>query len=149
MLDKISQQQDAETVEKGLGVGIRFAVSVGNGRQIEMTAGVPLDWEKDEFNNLFDKLGGVMDRQAMRYQLHDMRLALEQGESQLRANMQQLANYEATCAADWQGRGRHGEFRMSESQRKQADNYKSTDQHLRTQIEKMRKDIKDVEEKCR
>lgn len=149
MLSKIDQREDADKVEKGLGVGIRFAVTVGQGRQIEMTAGVPLDWSGDDFNLILDKLGGCMDRQAWRYQLHDMKLALEQAEQQLRTNARQLDLYESQCQTEWSQRNKQGELRLSESQLKQVGNFKNTDQHLKQQIEKLRKDIKDVEEKCR
>jgi hypothetical protein len=149
MLDKTKGQTEAETVEKGLGVGVRFACTVGNGRQIEMTAGVPLDWESQDFNTLMDKLAGVMDRQALRYELHDRKEALAKAERDLMTNRQQLANYEQQCQNDWERRGKQGDFRMSENQNKQALNFKNTEGHLSEMIRRMRVDIEEVERKCR
>lgn len=149
MLDKTKQHAEAETVEKGLGVGIRFACTVGNGRQIEMTAGVPLDWDARQFNDQLDKLAEVMDRQALRYELHDRQEALAKAQRDLATNRQQLINYEQTCQGDWNRRGKQGEFRMSENQLKQAQNYKNTEDHLAELIRRMRSDIEDVERKCR
>lgn len=147
MLDP-KQHHDAETVEKGLGLGIRFACTVGQGRQIEMTAGVPLDWKQDQINDLLDKLATGMDRQSYRYQLHDMKAALEQTERELSTNRQQLANFEDQCAAEFSRRGKNGEFRYSENQEKQRGNYANTEQRIVAHIEKLRKDIKDAEAKC-
>ena len=151
MLDKTQQHSDTETVEKALGLGVQFTVTVGQGRQIAMTAGVPLDWTGEEINNLLDKLAAGLDRQAMRYQLHDMRLQLAQAEQQLLTNRQQLVNYERANLEAWERDTRRSgrAFKPSENQEKQAQNFKNTDQHLAVQIERLRKDIKDVEEKCR
>lgn len=146
MLDKTTQ---ADVTEKDLGVGIRFACTVGNGRQIEMTAGIPLDWESPKINGILDKLASAMDRQSLRYQLHDMKQLLEQTERQLMTNRQQLANYEQKCLTEWEIGGRKGEWRATESQRKQSDNFKNNATHLAEQITKIRADIKDVEARCR
>lgn len=149
MLDKTKSHADAETVEKGLGVGIRFACTVGNGRQIEMTAGVPLDWESEHYNTLMDKLAAVMDRQALRYELHDRQEALAKAERDLATSRQQLINYEQQCRNDWDRRGKQGDFRMSENQSKQAQNFQNTSEHLVDLIKRMRADIEEVERKCR
>lgn len=149
MLDKTQDHRDAEVVEKGLGVGMRFSCTVGQGRQIEMTAGVPADWSAAEFNLLLDKLAGCMDRQAARYELHDLRLALEQTEAQLRVNAVQLADYEARALAEWGASARRGDFQPTGKQKQEIANYKSTDVRIRDHIEKLRKDIKKAEDKCR
>lgn len=149
MLDKMKEHQEAEAVEKGLGVGIRYSCAVGKNRQIEMTAGVPADWSAAEFNSLLDKLGTCMDRQSVKYDLHDLRLALEQTEDQLHANAVQLAQYEANAIAEW-GRGqRQGNWKPSNKQTQDITNYRSTDARIRQHIEKLQKDIKDAEAKCR
>ena len=145
MLDKTS----GEVLDKELGVGIQFTVSVGQGRQIAMTAGIPLDWEPDKVNGILDKLAQAMDRQALRYQLHDMKLGLEKTERDLETNRQQLGNYEQQAMGEWERTGRKGPFRASESQSKQMQNFRNNEAHLIEHIKKMRADIKNVEEQCR
>ena len=149
MLDKTKSHTEAETVEKGLGVGIRFAVAVGKDRQIEMTAGVPLDWGTGQFNETLDKLAATMDRQSLRYQLHDMKDLLFRMERDLATSHQQLINYEQQARDEWDRRGKQGDFRMSGNQTKQAQNFKTTSDHLTTQLKKLRSDIEDVERQCR
>lgn len=146
MLDKT---QDVSVTEKDLGVGIRFACTVGSGRQIEMTAGIPLDWDVEKMNGILDRLAITMNRQALKYQLHDMKLALEQAERQLETTRQQVGNYEQTAMAEWERGGRKGAFRASESQTKQIQNYKNSEGLLIENIKKLRRDIKDTEEQCR
>jgi len=134
---------------EGLGVGLRFAVAVGNGRQIEMTAGVPLDWDEKSFNKLLDKLAAVMDRQAMRYEVHDRRSQIESVEHQLQTTRQQIENHIMTCQSTFDRRGKNGEFRMTESQRQQEQNFRTTEKAQIAAIEKMRKELVEVEERCR
>lgn len=142
-------QADAEVVEKGLGLGIRFACSVGSNRQIEMTAGVPLDWPGQELNGTLDKLAQAMDRQALRYELHDRKLLLERTERDLETNRTQRTRLEAQYRNEFSSSGRKGEWNPTTSQAKQLDNYANTVEHLTEQVKKIRQDIKDAEEKCR
>ena len=146
MLDKT---QVAEVAEKDLGIGVQFAVTVGNGRQITMTAGIPLHWDKAAIDNVLDKLGTAMDRQAAKCQLDDIKLAIEQTESALATTRQQLANYDQANTAEWERSNRRGGFRPSESQIKQAGNFRNTEQAQVAAIEKLHKDLKDAENKCR
>jgi hypothetical protein len=133
----------------GLGVGLRFAVTVGNGRQIEMTAGVPLDWKAKDFNELLDKLAAVMDRQALRYEVHDRKSQIESIEVQLGTQREQMANYEMSCREAFVGGNRNGEFRMTGSQREKFVNFQTTERALIAALEKKRKELVEVEEICR
>jgi len=133
----------------GLGVGLRFAVAVGNGRQIEMTAGVPLDWKAKDFNELLDKLAAVMDRQALRYEVHDRKSQIESIETQIGTQREQIANFEIQCQSAFLDRGKNGEFRMTGDQRQKLANFKTTEQALIAALEKKRKELVEVEERCR
>lgn len=149
MLDKTQGHAEAETVEKGLGVGIQYQCAVGKNRQITMTAGVPLDWTTPEFNALLDKLGAAMDRQSAKYDLHDLKLALAQTEEDLGKQEQMREAYEVNAQAEWLASNRQGSWKPTGKQTADIGNYKNTSDRIRQHIVKLRKDIKDAEEKCR
>jgi hypothetical protein len=146
MLDKT---QHTEVVEKDLGIGVQFSVTVGSGRQIAMTAGIPLHWDRIAIDNVLDKLGGAMERQTAKYAIDDLKLAIEQTERALATTRQQMGNYDQQNAAEWERSGRKGAYRQSESQVKQMGNFRNTEQAQLAAIEKLRKDLKDAEAKCR
>jgi hypothetical protein len=137
-----------EVTEKDLGVGIRFATSVGKGRQIEMSAGIPLDWETDKINAVLDKLGNAMDRQAYRYELHDMKLQLEASEFQLQTIRLQRANYEQQQMADWEKSNKRGPWQKTESQRKILQNWDTNEEALIKDVLKRRKEIEEIDAQC-
>jgi hypothetical protein len=141
--------KEKEFPEKELGIGIQFTCTIGQGRQIAMTAGVPLDWEESKLNSLLDKLSKVMDRQGAKSDLAEYKARLEAGTKQLTTNEQQLANFELNAKTDWEQAKRNGPWRASESQRKQIDIYKQNSAHLTQELVKLEKTIKDAEEKCR
>ena len=148
-MDQKTHSSPAEVIEKDLGVGIQFTVSVGNGRQIAMTAGIPLDWDINQTNKVLDKLALVMDRQANKYQLHDMRAQLEASEFQLKTARQQKANFEQQQMTDWEKSNKKGPWQPTESQRKQLQNWDTTADHLVADVIKRRKEIEDIEQQCR
>jgi hypothetical protein len=146
MLDKT---KDGEVTEKDLGIGVQFTCTIGNGRQIAMTAGVPLDWDAGKLDKLLDKLGAAMERQGLKFELQEKKQLLEAAERQYATNLQQLDNYQQQQMAEWERRNKQGPYRPSESQVKQAQNFENNSQHLEKQIVKLRQDIKDAEERCR
>ena len=148
MLDR-TQEVIAEVAEKDLGIGIQFTVTVGQGRQIAMTAGVPLDWESPKLNGLLDKLAGAMDRQATRYEVHDREAAIENMEKQLATTRSQRETYEQGLQAAWTQRNKQGPFAMSGDQQAKSNTYKTTEQGLLVAIDKAKKDLKDARERCR
>jgi hypothetical protein len=148
-MDQKTHSLPAEVIEKDLGVGIQFTVTVGNGRQIAMTAGIPLEWDINQTNRVLDKLALAMDRQAHKYQLHDMRAQLEASEFQLQTARQQKANFEQQQMAEWEKSPKRGAWQPTESQRKQMENWDTTAAHLVTDVIKRRKEIEEIEQQCR
>jgi hypothetical protein len=148
-MDQKTHSSPTEVIEKDLGVGIQFTVSVGNGRQIAMTAGIPLEWDINQTNRVLDKLALAMDRQAHKYQLHDMRTQLEASEFQLQTARQQKANFEQQQMAEWEKGPKRGPWQPTESQRKQLQNWSTTSEHLAADVIKRRKEIEEIEQQCR
>lgn len=149
MLDKT--KPEAEVAADQLAIGIQFAAQVGNGRQLSLTAGVPLDLESGALNSLLDKLGGAMDRQATKYRLDEMRLTLSNMEKQYATTEQQVTNFKMQAEAEWQSRrpdsGRA--WKPTEVQNKQMRSFENTREHLAVQIKKLRVEVEDAEKKCR
>jgi flagellar biosynthesis chaperone FliJ len=148
-MDQKTNSLPTEVIEKELGVGIQFVCSVGQGRQITMTAGIPLEWDINQTNKILDKLALAMDRQSYKYQLHDMRLQLEASEFQLRTNRLQKANYEQQQMADWEKGPKRGSWQPTESQRKQLQNWDTNVEALVEDVKKRRKQIEELEAQCR
>lgn len=144
----LAKTDAAEVSEKDLGLGIQFTVTVGNGRQIAMTAGVPLAYESKQLNDLLDRMAGAMDRQALRYEIHDRKSQIENMEQQLATTRQQIVNHEAVCLEDWERRGKQGAFRMSGDQLAKKKNFETTQQHLIEAIKKKRQEIEDAQAQC-
>lgn len=132
-----------------LGLGIRFACSVGNGRQIEMTAGVPLDWDSRSLNATLDKLAHCMDRQTERYMLKDMEQAIAQAEKDLEINRIQRSRLEDQFRNDFEMRGKRGSWKPEGNQAKQLGNYDNNIAHVTERIKKMRTEIEAIRERCR
>lgn len=148
-MDQKTSSLPTEVIEKELGVGIQFVCTVGQGRQITMTAGIPLEWDINKTNGILDKLALAMDRQSYKYQLHDMRLQLEASEFQLRTNQLQKANYEQQQMADWEKGPKRGSWQPTESQRKQMQNFDTNVAALIDDVKKRRKQIEELEQQCR
>lgn len=144
----LAKTETAEVSEKDLGLGIQFTVTVGQGRQIAMTAGVPLAYETGQLNALLDRMAGAMDRQTLRYENHDRKAQIENMEQQLATTRQQIANHEAMCLDDWERRGKQGAFRMSGDQLAKKKNFETTEQHLIEAIKKKRKELEDSQAQC-
>ena len=145
MLDKT---QVAEVTEKELGIGLQFTCNVGDGRQIGMTAGFPLDWSLDKMNALLDKMSGAMNRQAMKNEIHDRIEKIAALKKQIAANQFQSADHEARSRSDWEGRNKHGNFKMSGNQAIQAQTYITTDRGLRDELDRQQKALEEAKEKC-
>jgi hypothetical protein len=148
-MDQKTHSLPAEAIEKDLGVGIQFTVDVGQGRRIAMTAGIPLEWDINQTNRVLDKLALAMDRQAYKYQLHDMRVQLEASEFQLRTARQQKANFEQQQMAAWEKGNKRGAWQPTESAYKQMQNWDTTAEHLAVDVIKRRKEIEELEQQCR
>jgi len=145
MLDKTADTARTLTKED-LAIGTRFACTVGNGRQIEMTTGIPLDWEKDKINEVLDLMAGAMDRQTLRYRLKDLEQVVEQGTKDLRTSEYQRDMYEQKAKHDFDTMGRRGEWKPSDSQRKQIENFDQSQKHLREHLVITQKQIDALKE---
>jgi len=149
MLDK-TQTAPAEITEKDLGLGIQFARQIGTG-QITLTAGVPLDYK--DLNGLLDKLAGAMDRQAAKGTLDAMQNGLDRAKAEYATAQQQLANFEAQVASEWEvlttKGGRRGPVKWTESQLKQKLSWQKQIETSADRIRQFTLEVKDAEAKCR
>ena len=101
---------------ESLGVGIRFASAIGNNKQMEMTAGIPLEWDIAAINAVLDKLAMAMDRQAARYMVIDMELDIKGEENLLNTNIAQRERAVAKWKSDFEASGRRGEWKPTVQQ---------------------------------
>ena len=132
-----------------LGLGIRFAGTVGNGKQIELTAGIPLDWEAADINAVLDKLAKAMDRQAARYMLIDMELDIKGEENRLATNYAQRDRQVQVYKEEFETSGRRGEWRPTSHQAKQLDVYDQNIPHIQKMIAEKRSKFEAMKEQCR
>ena len=139
--------------EKDLGLGIRFVAAVGNGRQVELTAGVPLHWDQDELDRLLDKLAHSMDRQAQKYRdrdnLEGLRLTLQKAENDLKTTREQIENHEAQARREWSDGKRLGPLKFNTRQEAERNNFMKNEQFLMSKIPEYRKAVEEAEKKCR
>ena len=133
---------------KDLAIGIQVNGQVGPNRTITMTLGAPMTMSLPDLNGFMDKIMAVIDRQNNMGIIEQLRLGLQGAEKDLATNQLQRANYEARCASDWEISHRKGEFRATESQRAQLNNFDATAKELRdNRIPKLKKEIADLERK--
>ena len=138
-----------EAVEKELGVGLQFSVTVGQGRQIAMTAGFPLEWSGEKIDVLLDKLAKSMDRQAALYEIRDRELAIDNMKAQILTQQEQKQNFLTNLEAQHYAGGRRGEFKPHGDQVVKLNTYETNIKGLRAAIEKYEKDLKEAKERCR
>ena len=126
---------------------VKTAQQVGT-RMMEMSFAVPLDMTPADLNAYVDKVTSVMDRQGDKAALEQEVVALKNAEMQLRTNADQLANQQQRDATDWDISNKRGDFRPTESQRKQYENWQKNSIHLReTIIPRHRKNIEALEQR--
>lgn len=120
-------QNGASAGMPDLGLGIRFAGTVGNSKQIEMTAGIPLDWDAAQINAVLDKLATAMDRQAAKYMVIDMELDIKGEENLLNTNIMQRERALGKWKSEFEASGRHGEWKPTAQQ---SNELKTWDQNI-------------------
>lgn len=131
-----------------LAIGIRVTGQVGPNRSIDMTLGVPMSMNLADLNGFMDKIMSVIDRQNNLGIIDALKIELEKTEKDLANNQLNRANYEAKCAADWERTNRKGEFRATEAQRAQLNNFDATARELReNRIPRIKREISDLERK--
>ena len=145
MLEKVSAQVD----EKTLGVGVQISVAAGEGRGLGFTAGFPLDWEPDKINELLDKLMKAAERQADKVELKQREASLRNDYAQLEAQLSQKAAHEANITVEWTKRGKQGDFKLTEAQIAQQNNYQVNIESIRKAIAAREKELKDLRDRCR
>ena len=133
----------------GLGLGIRFASTVGNGKQMEMTAGIPLDWDAAAINAVLDKIAAVMDRQAARYMLIDMEMDIKAEENRLQTNYSEIERQIKLYKAEFEASGKRGEWKPSPTQANHLDNVDKNIPLIQRTIAEKRQRFEAMKEKCR
>lgn len=134
---------------KDLAIGINIEGQVGPNRIIKLTLGVPMTMTLPDLNGFMDKCMSVIDRQNNMGIIDQLKLSLEGAKKDLATNRLNRADYEAKCAADWERRYKgRGEFRLTESQLTQVNNFDTTATELReNRIPRLEKELADLERK--
>jgi len=145
MLERTGQFSTVE--EKDLGIGLQFSVNLGKG-SMTFTAGFPLDWDDQRINGLVDKLSKVIDRQSILYEIHDREAAIKNMMHQIEVQLSQRDRYDRELQVSFATRGKHGNFKYSNEQIKNLNNYDKSVAGLRDAIAKSEAELKELREKC-
>lgn len=128
-------------------VVIKMAKQI-NQSLMEMSFAIPLDMTPKDLNAYVDKVSGVMDRQSDKADLEAQEMALQAAERDLFTNLDQLSNQRARDETDWSIGQKRGDFRPTESQKKQYENWEKTSRGLREdRIPKFKANIEALKKK--
>jgi hypothetical protein len=129
-------------------VVVSVQAKVGTDRNMNMQFAVPLDMTVKDLNAYMDKITSVMERQNDKGLLEYSKALLAGAEKQLLENIEQRAHFESKCRLDFAISGRRGEFKPTDSQRAQFNNWDTSASNLRDNIlPKYKKDIEELERK--
>jgi hypothetical protein len=145
-MDARTTEQIAEDAAPA--VVVRVTAQVGQNRTVDMQFGVPLNMTLPDLNAYMDKITSVMDRQNDKGMLEVAKATLEASKKQLAVNQEQRAHFEAKCRNDFHVSNRRGDYKPTESQRTQLNNFDVTSINLRDNIiPKFTRDIEELERK--
>ena len=143
----MSEKQLTKLQGSELALGIQFSAGIGKEKSLVLTAGVPLTMSYDDMNKILDKIAAAIDRQELKYRLHDMTDFIEKCEGDLERNRAQEATYRSSSEATFAASGRKGEFQPTGRQKTDMQNYQNTETHLVAQIRKLREQATDMRKK--
>ena len=143
----MSEKQLTKLQGSELALGIQFSAGIGKEKSLVLTAGVPLDMSYADMNKILDKIASAIDRQELKYRLHDMTDFIEKCEGDLERNRAQLATYTSAAEASWGLSNRQGPYKPSGKQVNEMQNYANTETHLIANIKKLREQADDMRKK--
>jgi len=85
-------------------------------RQVVIQTYMERDAPIQDFHRLLDKLNETVDRQQAKFQLEAEQLQLEHEEKELKRLIEQHDSIEANARAEFAGRGKRGEFKLTSQQ---------------------------------
>lgn len=148
MLDKTEKQ--LTTISGGdLAIGIQLAGEIGQSRALTLTTAIPLDYSPAEINDTLDKLSTALERQRLKHQLVTTRDLLKAREQDLIQARVQYADQEARFVTDWGISGKRGEWKPHGNQEKVLYNLRTNESNITETIKKLRKEVEELEQKCR
>lgn len=130
-----------------IAVAITIQSQVNPRRTIVMQTYMERDAPNRAFHELTDKLSTVIDRQEAKYDLVGARDKLVVDKQQVTLAEAQYALIGGKNEAEWKERGRQGPPKLSASERQSKSNLEQTIKGARKQIEKLEKEIVEIEAK--
>lgn len=133
---------------KDLAIGIQVSAQVGPNRTITMTLGAPLSMSPADLNAYVDKIMGVADRQNDKGILETVRATLAKAEKDIITNQEQRGSLHNKFELEWAKGNRRGDFKPTDSQQAQLNNYSQTIVNLKENvIPKLQSQIAELEAK--
>jgi hypothetical protein len=142
--DKLLQGVDVSD----LAIGIQVQAQVGPNRTISMTLGAPMSMTTADLNLYVDKIMSVADRQNDKGVLETLKATLAGAEKDIITNQENRGSLHNKFELEWASRGKLGDFKPTDSQYQQLNNYDGTVRNLKDNvIPKLRKQISELEAK--
>src|SRR5260370_15435454 len=122
MLDKTAKVIS----DQELAFGIEFAMQFPENRSLAFRTACLHSASDAELKALLKRMSNSADFLDAMYRLRALKKLLEQQENELRTQREQQTNHVTQAEATCQKGGRHGDFRMNESQAAQYRNFDTT-----------------------
>ena len=132
-----------------LALGIQFSATIGKEKALVLTAGVPLDMSYQGLDKILDNIARAVNRQELIYKHTELEEFIEKCEGDLEKNRAQERIYRSTAEATWASNGRKGQYSPQGKQINELQNYANTEQHLITQIRRLREQAQEMATKIK
>jgi hypothetical protein len=134
---------------KELAIGAHLQVQLGQTRGLDLSVAIPLGWSTDEVNNTLDRLVNAANRLKARQDLEATKSILLNAEQDLYNSRTKQAEQENQFMLDFASSNRRGDWKPTGGQQKIIDNFSAFEKQTSERIAKLKKDIVELEEKCR
>lgn len=94
-------------------IGISLNANLSPTKQIVLQTHIPIEWTKEQINNLVDTLSDVIDRKEAYYRIEVYQAELEQNEQALYSIRDNLANVEKNALMKWEASNKRRPFEWS------------------------------------
>lgn len=151
MLDKSDQLGREPVIVDGkeLAIGAHLTAALGQTRQLDLSCAIPLGWTDEEVNATLDRLASAINRQKARQDLEATKSMLLNAETDLHNNRVHRADQENQFILAHANSNKRGDWNPTGSQRQSLNNLDVNIKNAEERISKLRKDIVELEEKCR
>jgi len=130
-------------------LGVSLSVNLSATHALVMQTHVPADCSNPELDSLLDRMTRAADRQSAKYKLVDLRKGLELHETTLDRAVRDLNDLDARHRADYDKRGKAGDFRLDARQAADRENTLKSIQRFKEEIAKLKLEIENAEKEIK